>query len=83
MIMSKRVKVFQWSLIRRFCMSPVKCLLDSSWFRPLQHLRAYQRMSHWMILETVYVLGSCMEICRENPNLCKIGQKCLALYRET
>lgn len=26
------------------------------------------------------ILGSCMEICRENPNLVKIGQKYWTLY---
>lgn len=29
------------------------------------------------------ILGSCMEICRENSNLVKIGQKYCALYTKT
>jgi hypothetical protein len=29
------------------------------------------------------ILGYCMEICQENPNLVKIGQKYWALYLKT
>ena len=30
-----------------------------------------------------WILGSCMEICRENPDLVKIRQKYWALYMKT
>jgi len=65
--------------IGRLILNSEKRILDSSCLA----LRPSVRGCHWTDYPRYLMLGTFKKICRETPNLVKIGQKYRALYMKT